>query len=323
MIPSPKRNLRIQSLGRPAHPERSPFGARPFAATSPLNPRCVARRAGANRPLPLAIAIHDSVWPLIESWPADSTVETLVIEVSDELQAAATWLDTLPWSDMSGTEWIVALSRAERIVRGDIREQIATDAVLTLNAETVHLFNQRAGSNWSLSYAQRLLAILGLPEHLLMCAHSLHLTAEQLGGLLDLNNDEREAVLALRTREKYSAGEARELMRSLLFCRGRNFNPREWARAAVGEGGKSAATARLQAVARPGYEQQRSQMDSAISALAWPSSMRLQPPENLEGDTVSCYFRFSSDREFKDCLDKLHDSYQSGGIRALLETLND
>jgi len=56
----------------------------------------------------------------------------------------------------------------------------------------------------------------------------------------------------------------------------------------------------------------------AVAAIGLPESARIQPPENLEGDSVSCYFRFSSVKELDTHLRKLRRAVDDGAIARLL-----
>ena len=53
-----------------------------------------------------------------------------------------------------------------------------------------------------------------------------------------------------------------------------------------------------------------------------PTGLRITAPENLEGDSFSCYFRFSHLEEYEQYLNVLTAAANEGIVAALIEALN-
>jgi hypothetical protein len=205
------------------------------------------------------------------------------------------------------------------------------DTAVTVPDNLISVYSQFLSREVTRAYLEQLLRILDFPSDELALLHVLDTPLDHLTSLLDLSADERRGLLLLRTRIPITASETRKLVRLFLALRGpgsqSRFDFKHWYAAKISSydshtRGKD-LLAELRSITHPNLTRREDAVETSIQSLRFPPSMRLSPPENLEGDSFSCYFRFSSVEEIEDHVRRIRRAIDEGTIGSLLEHLNE
>lgn len=189
-----------------------------------------------------------------------------------------------------------------------------------------HLFSREL----TVEYLERALGVLEFPADELALLHVLDVPLDQLASLLDLNARERRGLLLLRGRIPMTASESRKLVRLFLSVRGpasqRRFDMQRWVAEKISSydsrtRGKD-LLAEFRTHSHPTLSKREDEIDTTIRSLRFPPSITLRPPENLEGDVFSCYFKFSSVKDIEDHLRRIRNAIDEGTVEKLIGDLN-
>ena len=124
-----------------------------------------------------------------------------------------------------------------------------------------------------------------------------------------------------------STAEMRKLARLLTFARSREgFHLGNWDRR-VAEGtakplSGSSLIGMLKREIYPELSKRERNIAEYVKDMELPSTIKIKPPENLEGDSFSCYFTFSSSGEFRRYMNLLRWAGGDGKIKRIVDELN-
>jgi hypothetical protein len=199
--------------------------------------------------------------------------------------------------------------------RGDIPEWI------------VPFCHSLIGRPVSIRYVNRVLRVLTFPAVELRVLHQLAFTVDSLAPLLDLDPLERDGYLRIRRLCPFTAAEGRELVRLLILSRGRSaFELAPWIDGVESDDtamGGSAIIRSLKRRIHPTLTGRQRAIEESIKMMKLPHRVRLSPPENLEGDSFSCYVRFSRIEELQHYVDVLQKTITDGTAGRIVDLLGD
>ena len=252
-------------------------------------------------------------------YPAGTSIEDIVRTATERYAPTFT-----------GIERIIALYKTLRFAESHAGA-IPMPATLTPKPSVpdslIPIYNSLFERRVSSEFLHRLLDILDLDQADLRSLHTLGLPIEQLIPLIDLFPKERRVLIKLRLTVPFSTAETKKLSQLLLFARAHNRNRVEqWtddviARPSEHPNGASLVRA-LTRLLRPALTGQEQEIASILKRMKLPTAVKITPPENLEGGSFSCYFKFSNSAEFRRFVNLLNDSAGKGYIDQILDTLN-
>jgi hypothetical protein len=169
--------------------------------------------------------------------------------------------------------------------------------------------------------------ILRLSLEELEILDALRMQVEHIIPLLELTPRERVWLLQRKQRTAMSTAEMRKLARLLTFARSKEgFHLGDWDRRAPRESeiplSGAALIGLLQREIYPEITTRETNIATYMKELALPSTIKIKAPENLEGDSFSCYFTFSSSGEFRRYMNLLRWAGGDGKIKKLVDELN-
>jgi hypothetical protein len=310
----------------PAWPwPHAPFNCRRFAPGSPLRPLSVRDVVPLIDAAPIIMAEH----------PAESNAGLVLLDGHRRMAEAA----------FAGTAHVNVLilpestSAAERIRIALAGRQHTTgvEKLLTVHTVTQYLggqsqktnhdsnqiLEQFMGRSINTRYLATLDRLASMRQDELAALHYLGLPFERLHLFSDCLDEERNAVLLLLSRFAFTSSEVKQTLRSLRMLRGRrDFKPSMLLAAIDQHDSSGSVLAAIRDMTHPTLTRREATLRDQIKAIAMPSAARLQAPEHLEGNEISCYFRFSSVQELDDYVNRLRRAIDSGQMAELLEELN-
>jgi hypothetical protein len=157
--------------------------------------------------------------------------------------------------------------------------------------------------------------------------HSLRLPINQCIPLLDLNGFERLWLLKQKESLLMSAAEMRKIAQLLIFAKARpGFSLDRFAADPEGTRARPIDGASLIGFLKREIYPELCARERTIAAylksMEFPAAITIRPPENLEGNSFSCYFTFSSSLEFRRYINLLQWAGGDGKIKAILDELN-
>ena len=216
------------------------------------------------------------------------------------------------------------LSTAEKIIALDRTAHFVGVAATTEVPDSLlDSYGRLFGRPLSAPMCAKLRSAAHWPSEQLQVIHDRLASLEHVLPLVDLSVQERRVILELAARVKMSAGETKRIARLLFFARGNKaFDFDEWA-ASLDEKSKGADLVRsLTATLQPHLTKRGDQVAGVIKKMKLPTGLRITAPENLEGDSFSCYFRFSRAEEFDQYARVLASAADAGLAKAALDALN-
>lgn len=231
---------------------------------------------------------------------------------------------------LSGVEEVIAAYRTCRYMsmpsRGTdipLQEPDAPD----LPSKLLPLFNILFNRIVSEVFVQRCFRILSLSRQELEVLHTLQLPAQHILPLLDLDRDERLWLLRQKALVPISAAEMQKIAGLLILARPRkNFDLENWWEAVLKQGEHVENGAVLINFLRkelyPELGSREAKIALHLKNLKLPNKIKITPPENLEGNSFSCYFTFSSSTELRSFTDIIGRAEGEGKFKAMLEELN-
>jgi hypothetical protein len=231
---------------------------------------------------------------------------------------------------LSGVEEIIAAYRTCRYMslpscRTDIPLQ-EPDAP-GLPSQLHPLFDLLFNRTVSKAFVQRCFRTLSLSMQELEILHALQLLAPHILPLLDLDREERLWLLRQKALFPISAAEMRKIAGLLIVARPRkNSDLENWWEIIRKQGEQVKNGAVLINFLRkelyPELSSREAKIASHLKNLRLPNKIKITPPENLEGNSFSCYFTFSSSKELRSFMDILGRAEAEGKFKAMLEELN-
>jgi hypothetical protein len=233
-------------------------------------------------------------------------------------------------SGASGVEKVLAAFKISRFMaHGPFRGTlpVAADDIPRVPPELVPPFGSIFGRTVSEHWLLRAFRILtaGLPE--LRAMHSLRLPVDHCVPLLDLDGSERTWLVHQKETTAMSAAEMRSIARLLIFARAkpgfsldRLSTGREDALPGSIDGASLIGLLRREIY--PELCARERAIASCVKSMDLPPGISIRPPENLEGNSFSCYFTFSSSLEFRRYMNVLRWAGGDGKITAMLKELN-
>jgi hypothetical protein len=178
------------------------------------------------------------------------------------------------------------------------------------------------------AFVLRLLAVLAYTTEDLERMHRLAFTVDHLIAILDSSAAERRAILSLHQRVPITVAETKKISHWLLFLRGRShFDLERWmmdvTRKRDTQLNGSALIRSLRRTAHPTLTAKEDEIAAMLQRLKLPAGMKITYPEQLEGDSFSCYFDFSRIEELERKLDVIRAAIASGSIARMLDNLNN
>lgn len=169
--------------------------------------------------------------------------------------------------------------------------------------------------------------ILRLNNEELELLDRLGIQVEHILPLLELTTRERVWLLEQKRLAPMSTAEMRKLARLLSFARSREgFDLAGWDRRIHDTSGPTIRGADLIGLLKREIYPELSRRERNIAAyvrdMELPGSIKIKPPENLEGDSFSCYFTFSSSGEFRRYMNILRWAGGDGKIKKIVDELN-
>lgn len=230
----------------------------------------------------------------------------------------------------SGIENIIALVKIIAFANGNTREiefPLAAPLDGRIPRWVYPPLERLLGRKLSSRFVTRLSEPLTWPVDDLLRLHALSFSYEQIASLVDLTTPERRVVLRIREAVPLTTGELKNLTRLLVLARGRkHFDLTAWLDGELG--GRTArpnASSMLKSLSgaiHPRRAAAEASIVEMIGRMGFSNRLRITPPENLEGDSFSCYFRFSDHRELHDHVEKLDGVLKNGSARRMIELLD-
>ncbi|MBI4719893.1 MAG: hypothetical protein HY770_01400, partial [Chitinivibrionia bacterium] len=177
------------------------------------------------------------------------------------------------------------------------------------------LFERAVSERWLLRSFQML--TVGAEE--LAMIHSLRLPADHAIPLLDLSASERLWLLKRKETAAMSAAEMRKIAQLMIFARAKpDFSLERFSAALEAAAARHVDGATLIGFFKREVYPELCERERAIAAymksMELPAAISIRPPENLEGNSFSCYFTFSSSQEFRHCINALRWAGGDGKI---------
>lgn len=169
--------------------------------------------------------------------------------------------------------------------------------------------------------------ILQLSIEELDMLNSLGMQVEHIIPLLELTTQERLWLLNRKQHSAMSTAEMRKLGRLLTFARSKKgFHLGDWDRQVPHAPGKpltgTALIGLLKQEIYPELSRRERNISNYVKNMELPSTIKIKAPENLEGDSFSCYFTFSSSSEFRRYMNILRWAGGDGKIKKIVDELN-
>jgi len=236
---------------------------------------------------------------------------------------------------LTGVEKIIALYKTTLFAAGNVGDGDIplTSPPLIEVPDWISPFHRLlVGRPVSPDFVTRLLRVLTFPAAELRSLHDFALTVESLVPLLDLELFERAGFLTLRRLSPLTTAEGRELIRLLILARGRSaFELGPWIDGleseTSGHEGKSCKGSTiirsLKHRIHPTLTRRQQEIGETIETMRLPNRLRISPPENLEGDSFSCYVRFSRVEELQRYIDVLQKAVTDGSAGRILDLLEE
>lgn len=231
---------------------------------------------------------------------------------------------------LTGVEKIIALYKMGLFAVGGAAEDDIPVVSAPRNEVTEWItpfYRSLVGRSVSIRFVNRLLRVLTFPAVELRAFHDLALPLESLVPLLDLESYEREGFLRLRRLCPFTVGEGRELVRLLILSRGRSaFELGPWVDGVESDDTLRRGSAIIRSLKRrihPTLTGRQRAIEESIKMMKLPNQVRLSPPENLEGDSFSCYVRFSRVEELQHYVDLLQKTITDGTVGRIVDLLGD
>ncbi|UCG53152.1 MAG: hypothetical protein JSW58_06260 [Candidatus Latescibacterota bacterium] len=230
---------------------------------------------------------------------------------------------------LSGVEKIIALYKTTVFANDDTpRIDIPCERPVALEPPDCILpaYSDLFGRNVSKTYLLGLFEVLSFPAEDLHSIHDLSLTVEQTASLLDLTSPERRAALHLGKEARFTASEFGQLARLLLLARSRSgFDLDAWVNRECQSDrerrGGSQIVGSLAREIHPELHAAVERVDRKIRQMRLPNRLRIVAPENLEGGSFSCYFKFSTLEELRNHVEKLEETIDTGSAEQILKLL--
>ncbi len=265
-------------------------------------------------------------------WPQDGKeAPALVFPQDTPRTIVASHALSQPATELTGVERIVAVYRTARFVLDGVLEApvpIGSSSLDRLPHELMETYGAMLQRRVSEAFALRLVAVLSCPLEELELMHRLELTIDHVIGLLDTSAAERRAILRLHGLVPITVAETKKLTQTLLLLRGRKaFDLAVWLddvtrdRAVYPNGG--ALNRSLRRIVYPTLTSKEDEIAALRGRLKLPAGMKVTCPENLEGDSFSCYFDFSRIADLERQIDVLKTAIQNGSIARMLDILNN
>lgn len=169
--------------------------------------------------------------------------------------------------------------------------------------------------------------ILRLSIEELEMLNLLGMQVEHIIPLLELTTQERLWLLNRKQRSAMTTAEMRKLARLLTFARSRDgFHLGDWDRhVSQTREIPISGTALIGLLKReiyPELSRREQNIAAYVRDMELPSTIKIKAPENLEGDSFSCYFTFSSSSEFRRYMNILRWAGGDGKIKKIVDELN-
>jgi hypothetical protein len=231
---------------------------------------------------------------------------------------------------LSGVEKIIALVKTVVFVgdgAGTLEIPLASPLAAGLPTWVFPMLARLFDRTLSERFAIRLSRALTWPIDDLLRLHELSFSCEQIASLVDLTPPERRCVLRIRETTPLTASELKNLTRLLLLARGRDhFDLTAWIDDELHDRREpptgSGILKSLVNTIHPRRAKAAASIAETIGRMAFSSRLRITPPENLEGGSFSCYFRFSDDGEIRDHVEKLDKIIKDGSAKRIIDMLD-
>ncbi len=305
----------------------APFNCRRFAPGSPLRPL---------RPGHVAGPMIDAAPIIVAENMANNANGLMLLDGHRRMAQAATagapHVNALILPANTGAAERVRIALAGRLHTTGVEKLLTIHAVIRyLENQSIKVDDQSVeqsleqymGRPINARYATTLDRLAELSHAELAVLHYLDFPFERLHLFGDCLDEERNATLMLIARFPFTASEVKQTIRLLQMLRGRaDFHPSMMLEDIAQHDSSRSVLAAIRDLTHPSLTRREASLRKHIKAIAMPGTARLQPPEHLEGNELSCYFRFSSVRELDDYVNRLRRAIDSGQIAELLEELN-
>ena len=266
-------------------------------------------------------------------YPRDTSTQTVVALALEQCETRGSGgpgtTDETRDGTLSGIEKIFAIYKTSLYAADGLNavsEPLQFDKPVTPPDWIVPLYAASLlGRRVSSAYLAKICRALAFPESEILALERFRFSIDQIASLLVLSARERAVLLELRSAVVFTAAETRQLVRLFVLSRGRaKFSIDTWAAAAQEKHTKgSAIIGAIEEEIHPTLTSRRRRIETALREMRLPNRVRITPPENLEGDSFSCYFRFSRIEEFDGYVKLLGRVVQDGDAGRLLDLLND
>ncbi len=236
---------------------------------------------------------------------------------------------------LTGVEKIIALYKTTLFATGNEGDgdiPVASPPLIEVPDWISPFHRVLVGRPVSTDFVMRLLRVLTFPATELRSLHDFALTVESLVPLLDLEPFERAGFLTLRRLSPLTTAEGRELIRLLILARGRSaFELEPWidgltAETSEHEGKSCKGSTIIRSLKHrihPTLTRRQQEIGETIETMRLSNRLRISPPENLEGDSFSCYVRFSRVEELQRYIDVLQKAVTDGSVGRILDLLEE
>jgi hypothetical protein len=232
--------------------------------------------------------------------------------------------------DLSGVEEIIALVKAiGYATHGDGTVLIPSESPLegTIPIWGPMALDQLFGRPISPPYVDRLSMVLTWPSEELIRLHELSLAYQNIASLIDLTGPERRAAIKIREAVPLTTGELKNLTRLLVLARGRKrFDLDAWLDGELSDRDEprtgSELLNSLRSSIHPRLTDASKRIEEEIRGMGLPNRLKITAPENLEGGSFSCYFRFSNNGELDEHVGKLKKIIKDGSAKRILGMLD-
>ncbi len=184
-----------------------------------------------------------------------------------------------------------------------------------------------AGRNLSLSYIEKVLRLLELPEKILNALHDGRLSTGDLLILSESKAIDPTRAAGLIAGAALKRAERREAVRLILRLGDLGIFEEFEKKLGAREDGEAPGTGEmdllpvLRAACNPSLERDLGRIEEIVTRLGLPTGASLQPPENLEGGDYRLTVRIRNERELEELLEKLRAALDRGDVAHLLDIL--
>ena len=224
---------------------------------------------------------------------------------------------------LTGIEKILAIYKTSLFGVGGL-DAVRAGGPVSVPEWILPLHEILVGRRVSRDYAERMCKALSFPTPERRALVRLGFSIDQIAPLLTLNPDERAVVIQICETSAFTTAQVRQLVKLVVLSRGRSgFDLGGWRALAEKEFTDGAGVVRwLEKSIHPQLTARRRQIEEAIAGMRLPTRVRITPPENLEGESFSCYFRFSRLAELENYVKLFERVLESGQASRLLDLLN-